>query len=735
MKRALVNALLSLLLISILSTPIAAQGGEPTSIDITPIADVNPVKTQHTFIVTVYDGEGNPLPNQRVEWILARGPGAVGDIVEHDDKDGIAGSREVVKISNQYSVSYTNEGPSTPLHGLPVGVGQTWCTITSPLEGETHVIAFCPAIQNASKHKVFAVKYWIDAKISWPEDAVNRIGEPHLFNFNLTKASSNTPLTDYRVRWKLMDGGPEGALGEGEKEVETTTNESGDASVTLSQVDETPGVNTVEIKLISPKGKLLATRTVTKTWISPSIQVQKTCPEEGILGENVLYNIVVSNGGQAEARDVVLKDVLPDGMSYVSASEKPAKVQGKNVSWNLGTMKSGDTRNLTMTLKAMKVGTWTNKVQVFSDRGDGPTSEAIVRIGSPDIYIIKEGPPEIRLGNIATYTLTIKNKGNRRARNVVIQDNIPQGMSYKGKETGFSLKWPAIPELAPGEERKIAYRLQTVRTGSFENEALVIVGDKTVHKDTFVTKVVAPGIEVTKEVNQRLIFLHKNAEFEITVTNKGTGTAFDVNVLDTIPKELDYISSSPQGIYQPSAGDQLASIRWKLGDLAPDKKVTLKLSLRGKLIGTCTNTVKVTSEGKVYDAAAEVRIKGVSAMHLQSYDTDDPVEVGKRTIYFIEARNEGTSACTNVKMVNEIPEEMKFISATGPSEYKADKETGIITFKPVAILQPGEKLVYKIVCEVVSEGTAKGSAKNRATLTYDQFEKPIIDEEGTSVYK
>lgn len=734
--KQILSSMLLLVFISSLFTPVL--GGEPTSIEITPLAAVNPVKTQHTFVATVLDEDGNPLPNQRVEWILARGPKAVGDIVEHDDKDAIVGANNISKLSNHYSVSYTNEGSLTITKGtdktsddIELGVGQTWCTITSPLEGETHVIAFCSAIKNHDKHKVFAIKYWIDAKISWPENAVNRVGEPHEFKFNITKASEPTPLTGYRVEWTLLDGGPEGSIGSGNKKVtETLTNEEGDASITLKQIDESPGINTIELKLKSPEGKLLATRRVTKTWVSPEMQIAKSGPADGIIGENVTYNVTVTNSGQSEAREVVVKDTLPKGLIFKSSSEDPKSVQGRVVTWELGVLKQGESKSFSVVTKAVKVGTWKNVAQVFSDRGEGPKADAETKIGSPKLYIIKEGPAQIRLGNIGTYTLTIKNKGNAPAKKVSVRDKVPQGLSYKNKSTGFALVWD-LGTLAPGEEKKIVYRLQTVRVGTFVNQAFALLDKKAVHKAKFTTKVVAPALSVKKEASQRFIFLFKPVDFKIVVENKGTGVAFDVNVLDNLPKELDYVSSTPPGIYKAPANGELASVRWRLGDIPAGEKKTITLKLRGKLVGRCQNTVKVTSEGKVYEDSAKLTIKGVSAMHLSSYDTEDPVEVGKQTIYVIDTRNEGTSPCTNVTLVNEIPEEMEFVSATGPTEFKFDEEKRAVVFEPYPILQPAAKLVYKIVCRAIKQG----DAKNHTILTYDQFEKPIIDEEGTSIYK
>jgi len=720
-----------------MSTPIWAQGSEPFSIKIDPVADINPVKTQHTLVATVYDQNGQPLPNQRVEWILSRGPICVGDIVDHDDKDGIVGGEKVRKLGNQYTVTYTNEaartldmGTPTPNDDIQMTAGQSWLTITSPVEGETHVIAFCPSIKNANNHKAFAIKYWIDAKIDWPTNAINRVGEPHTFKFKLVKASNLTPLPGYRVRWELADGGPPAYLGEAEdtRVMETETNEEGLATVNLTQVEREEGLNTIKVELRRPNGELLAIRKATKKWIKSQLEITKKGPAEGILNENVNYTVEVVNRGEAEARDVTVTDTLPEGMTYQTSSEEPSEVTDGQVSWNLGNMDSNANRRFTVTLKATQEGTWTNTANVTSDLGDGPSSSAITKIGAPNLYIVKEGPDEVRLGETAEYTLTIKNKGSAVARNVNIRDEIPDGMEFKGRKTGFALRWK-VGTLNPGQSKPFKYRLVTTRTGTFENVAKAIMGGRTVHKATHVTKVIAPDLSITKEVGGRQMFLRRTAKFKITVTNNGDADALDVNLVDNIPNGLEYISSDPSGSFKAASGEQQARVFWKLGNITPGQTVEINLELRGVRIGVFRNTAKATSEGKTFEAFADVRVRGVSAMHLSTYDTEDPVEIDNQTVYVIEARNEGTNPCTNVKLTNEIPEEMEFVSAQGPSEFT--REGSQVIFAPHPILQPGDKLVYRVVCR----GIAAGSAKNRATLRYDQFQKPIIDEEGTSVYK
>ncbi|HDZ43601.1 MAG TPA: hypothetical protein ENH80_06640, partial [Phycisphaerae bacterium] len=52
------------------------------TLEVTPVKDVNLVRTQHVLIATVRDKQGQPLPNRRVEWVIA--DGGVGDIIQVD---------------------------------------------------------------------------------------------------------------------------------------------------------------------------------------------------------------------------------------------------------------------------------------------------------------------------------------------------------------------------------------------------------------------------------------------------------------------------------------------------------------------------------------------------------------------------------------------------------------------------------------------------------------------------
>lgn len=243
-----------------------------------------------------------------------------------------------------------------------------------------------------------------------------------------------------------------------------------------------------------------------------------------------------------------------------------------------------------------------------------------------------------------------------------------------------------------------------------------------------------PDLRISIE-GPRTLYLYRSADYKIIVTNNGNGPAKTMELVETLPSNLDYISSKPQGVYKPSSGDTLASVSWQFQEIPPQGKSEFELKTSAKALGRSRTSVKLIS-GTIdgpkippLEAILEIEIRGIPAMSISSYDTEDPVKVGEKTIYVVEARNEGTGPCTGVRMTNNIPEEMELVKCEGPG-VSCKFEKGQVLFDMVPFLAPGAKLTYKIHCRAIKPG----SAKNRAVLNYDQFTTLIINEEGTSVY-
>src|SRR5438876_953574 len=72
-----------------------------------------------------------------------------------------------------------SRGNANPNDDFVIRPGQTWCVISSAIEGDTHVTVYAPEIANWDAHKVFVTKHWVDAEWVLPGPAVNRAGIEH----------------------------------------------------------------------------------------------------------------------------------------------------------------------------------------------------------------------------------------------------------------------------------------------------------------------------------------------------------------------------------------------------------------------------------------------------------------------------------------------------------------------------------------------------------------------------
>ena len=71
-------------------------------LEVRPLESTSPVRTQHVIIATVYDENGNPRRNRRVEWLVE----GTGTIIEVDESGFFPGRG--YKVDNKYAVRYTN---------------------------------------------------------------------------------------------------------------------------------------------------------------------------------------------------------------------------------------------------------------------------------------------------------------------------------------------------------------------------------------------------------------------------------------------------------------------------------------------------------------------------------------------------------------------------------------------------------------------------------------------------
>lgn len=710
---------------------VVATPSGPYTIEVSPAVDVNPVRTQHLMVATVRDSNGTPVPGANVEWILGRGPRAVGDIVDVD------GGK---KIDNTFATSVTGRGETVVDWGTPdtsddvrIGAGQTWCVITSTVEGTTNVVAYSPDIKNWNMHKAFAEKNWMDVTWEWPADATNRVGTPHTFNVRVMRYSDGTPYSGYKVTYKLLSG-PAGSLSTGGQMGTVTTGADGVATVVLNQSAPQIGTNEVEIEIVRPAKKddcecypekLIAKGVVRKNWVAPDIGITKTAPATAVVGDQFQYGITVSNlAGDLDVRDVVVTDPLPDGVEYVSSSPA-ASVSGRTLTWNLGTMGPAAMQNLSVTVRATRKGEFRNCAQVGAEQ-NRLTRDACATtvVTAPAIKIEKYAPAEVMVCDPITYRIVVRNTGDGTARNCRVQDMLPDGITTAAGET--RVEFPAF-DLSSGESREFTLDARASRGGSFTNTATVNADGNLSDTASASTRVKTCTLALVKKAKRNDIKLGRPAIFDLTVSNSGDAEARDVIIEDMIPAGMSFVSATDGGSSNGS------SVVWNVGTLAPGASRSVSLTLSGTGAGKFTNT----ATARAYcckDASASdwVDYTGIAAILLEVVDVDDPIEVGGKETYLIDVTNQGNADDRNVVITCTLPAQQKFISADTTQaqgvSYSVDGQ--VIRFAPVPALAPKARIQYRVVVEA----TGVGDVRFAVQLDSDVLESPVNETESTHIY-
>jgi uncharacterized repeat protein (TIGR01451 family) len=683
-------------------------------VSIEPAVATNPVNTQQVVTAVVRDKDGKILHSALVEWTLARGPGAVGDIIEAN-QDPLT---RALKLDNTYAITGVDYR------------GESSITITSPFEGETQIIALVPDIKDKSKHKAFAARKWLDAKWEFPADASNRVGTAHPMAVKVVKASNGEPLAGYEVHWKIASG--QEALFEesGKAEAVTTTDTEGIARATLKQVNPAAGSNKVDMTLVRPvlQGRVccpgvtgtLARGQMTKTWLMPALKLEKSCPASVDLGATGQFSFTVTNTSGVSADDVVLRDKLPQGLEAVTASGDAKDIMGEIV-WNLGSLAGGASRTLTLTAKPSAEGSFENKAQVASAEGVSAEAACALKVTTAELAVSKSCPAEALVGDNVEFPVTVRNTGSGDATNVVVSDLVPEGMTHASgqKEVAWN-----IGKLAAGETQSHNFMFTAKATGPVTNVAKV-AGDRGLASEAKCATVIKQAGLVLRKSGPEQIYVGRPVTYDLLVRNPGDAAATNVVVTDAAPAGVSYAGSTPQGSYNEAT----RTVSWALGTLPAGEERKLAVTFQTKKAGKPCNTATANADrGLSHAAEACTVLEGLAALLLEVTDSPDPVEVGSQTVYTIAVTNQGSADATNVRVLGQLPRAVTLVSATGPTDGTVDGD--VIRYAPIPVLAAGEKGVFTVTVQAVSAADARFAVQMEA----DQLTSPVNETESTRLY-
>ncbi|MBU7021325.1 MAG: DUF11 domain-containing protein [Theionarchaea archaeon] len=480
------------------------------------------------------------------------------------------------------------------------------------------------------------------------------------------------------------------------------------------------------------------------------------------LGDNVTFTITVYNDGPNDATDVSVEDILPVGLSYISATPSQGSYSNVTGIWTVGLIANGASATLQITAQVTATGSIKNVAQVYSSVESDPDStpnnddgdqseddedfETLTVPPAADLRIEKTvNDPSPNVGDTITFTITVYNDGPDTATNVTVEDVIPSGFVYSAgtiaggdsrDDSGApTLTW-TINSLANGSNVSLTFQVVVQATGTYKNVAQVTASDQ--HdpdstpdnddgdqseddEDSETTLPQQADLRIKKSVDNPMPDPGDTITFTITVYNDGPDTATNVTVEDVIPSGYIYSAGTIAG--GDSRDDSGApTLTWTINSLANGSNVSLTFQVVVQLTYNYVNVAQVTASDQYDpdstpdnddgdqsedDEDSEAAVPPMADLRLEKTVSDPNPTVGDTITFTITVYNDGPDACHDITVEDILPAGLSYVSSTA-SQGTYDDISGIWT---VTTLASGAFATLQITVSVTGTGTITNTAQ------------------------
>jgi uncharacterized repeat protein (TIGR01451 family) len=313
------------------------------------------------------------------------------------------------------------------------------------------------------------------------------------------------------------------------------------------------------------------------------------------------------------------------------------------------------------------------------------TGRSVSQVMRPQLTIQKRAPDSATVGVSHDYTIVVTNEGDSPAWDVVVQDELGGAADFVSavpaakydRATG-EMTWN-FAELPAGRKQEIKVRIKPTGEGTLDGIATVRFKAQ-VKSATVIT---APKLELDLTGPDE-VKVGDEVPLLYTIRNSGSGDASSVVLRSVLPP----------GLKHPEGGD----LEYEIELLRAGEEQQVDL------------TVVAAEPGDRILVAAEVTASGIAAaksrMEIEIVGAQLKLErhgperryVGRSAMYQNIVLNDSKFEATNAIVVEEVPEGMRFVSASNGGVYNPDNRRIRWTIPRLA---PGKQAVLDV--ELVAE--------------------------------
>jgi uncharacterized repeat protein (TIGR01451 family) len=457
------------------------------------------------------------------------------------------------------------------------------------------------------------------------------------------------------------------------------------------------------------------------------------------VGDVVTFTVTLTNNGPNVATAVSVQDLLPAGLTFVSATPSRGTYAPATGVWAVGSL--GVAASATLTLRATVTGQTaaTNTAAVagadqFDPVTGNNTATATITPQVADLVLAKAvSNPTPNVGDTITFTLTLRNAGPNPAAGVAVNDPLPAGLTFvdavpsQGTYSAATGRW-TVGTLASGATVTLVITAQVTGPEAGTNTAVASAttfDPNTANNTGSATYTPQQAdLAVTKTVDDPTPTIGDTVTFTVTLTNNGPNAATGVTVRDLLPAGLALVTATPgQGSYDSATG------AWTVGTLASGVSTTLVL--RAIVTGTAaaTNVASVLASD-VFDpkpannTAQAIVTPQVADLHLVKTVNQPRPNVGDVITFTLTLTNQGPNAATGVTVTDPLPAGLTFQSAT-PTQGTYNSATGVWSVGTLSNLGT-------VRLTITAQVNTSVPVQNTGTAAGDQFDPDLADNTATA---
>jgi uncharacterized repeat protein (TIGR01451 family) len=323
----------------------------------------------------------------------------------------------------------------------------------------------------------------------------------------------------------------------------------------------------------------------------------------------------------------------------------------------------------------------TNTAFVSYDGGAGtvltmPSDTVVTWISRGALSITKTAlTDQVTLGDTLGYEIRVQNTGDAALLHVLIRDSLPPMLSFvrstlECRTKGNSVEWE-IPDLAAGETAFIRLTCRVVRSAYMETIENSIkcyskVGPPRLSKPSRVRWLPWPEAELEKSVSPLQAFIGDTLTFGLRARNTGSVSLTHVEVRDTLPEGINFISSST------SLEVEGRIVSWTVGSLNPGAEVRMvfKAVVNADASGDSLRNIAFLSCAEIGPhasaaAAAPVAFRGRGVgLEIIKQAADSVYAAGDTLTYNLILHNSGIRAGHRITVRDTLPPGLEYVDSS-----------------------------------------------------------------------